>query len=221
MSPSSVRYKGKGKLLTKKAIKMGVSWASSLTALVGGALWTWRTLDSIWTFTSSVLVLTRLSENSAVRKQWEILRQVKANTTALTLLSSPYLIISWAKSSVGLTRTNAWTFFLEPILAKKKKTATFSVVILNQPLEGRCHWSKRLESMMCSPCFPLSLTASLPFFPPSISVLCPQDPTQQVCALPTLSGALLFSTNLLRDQNTKQKECSLQWPNFPPCHLQL
>lgn len=164
MSPSSVRYKDKGKLLTKKAIKMGVSWASSSTALVGGVLWTWRTLDSTWTFTSSVLVLTRWFENSVVRKHREIVRQVKADTTVLTLLSSLYLIISWAKSSVGLTRTNAWTFFLEPILAKKKKTATFSVVILKQPLEGRCHWSARLESMMCGPCFPLS-GASLPFCP--------------------------------------------------------
>lgn len=210
MSPSSVRYKDKGKLLNQNANKNG-SFMSFLIDSVGGrVLWTWRTLDSIWTFTSSVLVLTRWSENSVVRKHWEILRQVKANTTVLTLLSSLYLIISWAKSSVGLTRTNAWTFFLEPILAKKKKTATFSVVILKQPLEGRCHWSTRSESMMCGPCFPLSESQPA-FLPPSISVLCPQDPAQQVCVLPTFSGASPFSTDPLRDQSTKQKECSLQW----------
>ena len=127
------------------------------------------TLDSIWTSTNSVLVLKRLLGNLRGCSE-EGQRDAQAGEgkhTVLTLLSPPYLIISWAKSSVGLTRTNAWTLFLVPIPAKKKKIAKFSVVILQQPLERRCHSSRRSENMMCSPCFPLPLRASLPFCPPA------------------------------------------------------
>ena len=59
-----------------------------------------------------------------------------------------------------------------------------------------------------------SLRSQPSFLPPSISGLCPQDPAQQVCVHPTWSGASLFSTDPLGDQNAKQKECSLQWPKF-------
>lgn len=113
-----------------------------------GVFWICWTLKSIWTFVNSVFVLTGcLETGSCCSKGGQRDQAHDGKCVPLTLLSSPYLIISWAKSSVGLTRTNAWTFFLVPIPAKNEKTVQLSVVVIEWPSWGGgcCGLQRRVE----------------------------------------------------------------------------
>lgn len=125
------KCKVKVNFINSKIINRRLNIGSSFIALWGRGL-DLIDLESTWTFTNSILVLKQLFGNRVTPDIQRKAQEGERKHTTLTLLSSPYLIISWANSSVGLTRTNAWTFFLEPILAKEKRKMKFSVVIIKQ-----------------------------------------------------------------------------------------
>lgn len=162
---------------------MGVSRVSSSKAIQGE----WFGLAGLWSPSELSTILS--GSLKAVWKQGHAVvrgdREDQAGEgklVPLTLLSSPYLIMSWAKSSVGLIRTNAWTFFLVPILAKKKKTVQLSAGIIKWQLAGRCHSWKRSEQsdMLSVSSYP---TESQSFFlPPSMAGFYPQDTARQAQA---------------------------------------